>query len=148
MLGALALGAVFFMGRMRSTPAGVNPLAGLLGRGPVYSRNVPGQPNSIAMGAAGGSLLGSIMRTGSPDVVASGGYSGGGVFSDISAYDNAQWAMDGQVNSTLSGPVGLTPGLGSWLGAVGGAQSVFSLPDQTNGNQYAYAGFDDPSNYG
>jgi hypothetical protein len=149
MLGALALGAVFFMGRARAaTTGGVNPLAALLNRGPTYSRNIPGQPNSVAMGAAGGSLLGSILKTGSPDVVASGGYTGGGVFSDIGSYDNAQWAIDGQVASTLTGPVGLMPPASQWYGAVGGPQSQFYLPDQTNSNQYAYAGFDDPSNYG
>ena len=153
LLGALAVGAVFFMGRSRNLGASNTELLNsVLGRGPAYSRNVPGQANNVAMGAAGGAMLGSIMKTGSPDVVASGGYTGGGIplFSDIGAYDNATQGVQSAISGDIAAGAGIPVNYNwsQWMGQVGGAQSQFYLPDQTDPNQNPYAGFDNPNNYG
>lgn len=152
MLGALALGAMFVMGRMRSTSASTGGLLNrVLSGGPMYSRNTGGTAG-FSGGMAGG-LLGSIMRTGSPDVVASGGYTGGGmngVFSDITSYDNATAMVNAQVQGDIAAGAGIPVNYNwsQWLGQVGGPSSQFYLPDQTNPNQNPYAGFDNPANYG
>ncbi|HGO6127508.1 TPA: hypothetical protein ACK3RK_006076 [Burkholderia cepacia] len=66
----------------------------------------------------------------------------------ITSTDNATSALDSQVASTLVGPNALLPDASYWLQKVGGATNVFHLPDQVNPNQEAYAGFDNPDNYG
>ena len=153
MLGALAVGAMFFMSRSRVAGTTASPLRALFG-GTGLARNVGGTSGNAGFlaGAAGG-LVGSITRTGSPDVVASGGYTGGGmngVFSDISSYDNATQAVRSNISGDIAAGAGIPVNYNwsQWLGSVGGAQSQFYLPDQTNPMQNPYAGFDNPDNYG
>ncbi|OJA63806.1 hypothetical protein BGV68_01940 [Burkholderia ubonensis] len=66
----------------------------------------------------------------------------------ITSTDNTQAEMDAQVASTLVGPNALLPDASVWLQKVGGPTNLFHLPDQVNPNQEAYAGFDNPDNYG
>ncbi|PRE65499.1 hypothetical protein C6P96_08550 [Burkholderia multivorans] len=143
LIGGLALAAVFMMGRTRTAAA-----AGTQGARPVRTTGglpwgFTGLPTSRVIGAITGG-------SNSPDLVAGAvpGGSTGGFFSMIDAVDNSSAAVQSQYQSTLSGPVGLTGTGGNWLNAVGGAQSTFYLPDLVNPMQNAYAGFDNPDNYG
>ncbi|MFA8362027.1 hypothetical protein ACEPT7_29595 [Burkholderia ubonensis] len=144
LIGGLAIAAVFMMSRARpAAAAGVQGVAR-----PV--RTTGGLPWGFT-GLPSGRVIGAITGgSNSPDLVAGAtpGGSTGGFFSTIDAVDNASAAVQSQYSPLLSGPVGLTPGGSNWLNAVGGAQSTFYLPDLVNPMQDAYAGFDNPNNYG
>ncbi|KFL54384.1 hypothetical protein JM78_04605 [Burkholderia pyrrocinia] len=143
LIGGLALAAVFMMGRTRTAVAGTQGAAR-----PV--RTTGGLPWGFT-GLPSGRVIGAITGgSNSPDLVAGAmpGGTTGGFFSMIDAVDNASAAVQSQYLPTLSGPVGLIPGPSNWLNSVGGAQSTFYLPDQVNPMQAAYAGFDNPDNYG
>ncbi|KVX90845.1 hypothetical protein WL10_13515 [Burkholderia ubonensis] len=148
LIGGLALAAVFVMGRSRTAMAAGAPVS--IAR-PVRVGNVGGMRNGGFTGLPTGRVIGAIAGgSNSPDLVAGAapGGSTGGFFSMIDAVDNASAAVQSQYLPTLSGPVGLLPGGSNWLNAVGGAQSTFYLPDLVNPMQDAYAGFDNPDNYG
>lgn len=141
MLGALALGA-FVLLRSRTATAGTRAVL------------VPRQGNPAGM-VGGGFFPGNTGRvtnvTGSPDVVAAGGYSNGSTgtfFSDISAYDNANAAVASQVGTDLLLGGGAVPVNYDWSQWNSKQTSQFVLPDLTNSNQNAYSGFDNPNNYG
>lgn len=134
MLGALALGA-FVLLRKRTATAQTRTVA--------TPRTTLGGlfPNA-----------GRVLNvTGSPDVVAAGGYSNGSTgsfFSDISAYDNANAAVANQVSTDMLLGGGAVPVNYDWSQWNSKPTSTFTLPDLTNSNQNAYSGFDNPNNYG
>ncbi|WP_028214721.1 hypothetical protein [Paraburkholderia mimosarum] len=141
MLGALALGAFVLL---RSRTASAMTAAP---RTVLVPRTVGGVSNSGSYAGAGRVLN----VTGSPDVVAAGGYSNGSTgsfFSDIAAYDNANAAVASQVGTDLLLGGGAVPVNYDWSQWNARQTSTFTLPDLTNANQNAYAGFDNPQNYG
>jgi hypothetical protein len=140
MLGALAVGAFVLLrssGAMAATRAVLVP-----------------KTSGTALGSGGffPSNTGRVLNvTGSPDVVAAGGYSNGSTgsfFSDITAYDNANAAVASQISTDLMLGGGAVPVNYDWSQWGTKQSSQFSLPDLTNGNQNAYGGFDNPANYG
>ncbi|WP_175887925.1 hypothetical protein [Burkholderia contaminans] len=149
LIGGLALAAVFVMGRSRTAMAsGVQkqPIAQ-----PIRVGNIGGMRNGGFTGLPTGRVINAIAGgSNSPDLLAGAapGGSTGGFFSTIDAVDNATSAVQAQYVPALTGPSGLIPASSSWLNSVGGAQSLFYLPDQVNPMQDAYAGFDNPDNYG
>lgn len=137
MLGALALGAFVLL---RSRTAGTRTVA---------------VPRQSLGGLSNRGLFPSVGRvtnvTGSPDVVAAGGYSNGSTgtfFSDITAYDNANAAVASQVGTDMLLGGGAVPVNYDWSQWNSRPNSQFTLPDLTNTNQNAYSGFDNPANYG
>ncbi|MBR8141567.1 hypothetical protein KDW46_04225 [Burkholderia vietnamiensis] len=145
LIGGLALAAVFMMGRSRTAMAATSQQPAAR---PV--RATGGLPWGFT-GLPTGRVINAITGgSNSPDLVAGAtpGGSTGGFFSSIVADDNANGAVQAQYVSALTGPSGLLPSGTNWLNSVGGAQSTFSLPDLVNPMQNAYAGFDNPDNYG
>ncbi|WP_175942343.1 hypothetical protein [Burkholderia pyrrocinia] len=144
LIGGLALAAVFMMGRTRTAAA-----AGTQGAArPVRTTGglpwgFTGQPTGRVINAITGG-------SNSPDLVAGAapGGSTGGFFSSIVADDNATGTVQAQYVPALSGPVGLLPNDPRWLGGVSTSPTVFQMPDLLNPMQNAYAGFDNPDNYG
>jgi hypothetical protein len=150
LLGALAVGALFFVSRARTAyAAGTTPRFGF---GPQRIGNVGGMSNGGFTGLMTGSLLGSMLRgSASPDVVLTGGSTGGSTgtfFSDIAANDNANAEVQSQIGTDLLLGGGAVPVNYNWNQWGNTATSTFSLPDLTNPMQDAYAGFDNPANYG
>ncbi|TFE36539.1 hypothetical protein E2553_43205 [Paraburkholderia dipogonis] len=137
MLGALAVGAYVLL---RSRTAMATTVA---------------QPRTVLGGLSNNGLFpsaGAVRNvTGSPDVVAAGGYSNGSTgsfFSDITAYDNANASVASQVGTDLMLGGGAVPVNYDWSQWNTKQSSQFTLPDLTNSNQNAYGGFDNPNNYG
>ncbi|HDR9272438.1 TPA: hypothetical protein QDB24_000454 [Burkholderia vietnamiensis] len=144
LIGGLALAAVFMMGRAR--PATAAGSAGLAR--PV--RTTGGLPWGFT-GLPTGRVIGAITGgSNSPDLVAGAtpGGSTGGFFSMIGAVDNANATVQSDYVSTLAGPDGLLPNDPRWLASVSTSPNVFTMPDMLNPMQTAYAGFDNPNNYG
>ncbi|WP_175751521.1 hypothetical protein [Burkholderia ambifaria] len=142
LIGGLALAAVFMMGRTR-TAAAQQPAAR-----PV--RATGGLPWGFT-GLPTGRVLNAITGgSNSPDLVAGAapGGSTGGFFSAIVADDNATGTVQAQYVPTLSGPVGLLPNDPRWAASVSASPIVFQMTDLLNPMQNAYAGFDNPDNYG
>lgn len=139
MLGALAVGA-FVLLRSRGAVAGT--------RSVLVPRTTVGGLSNSGLFPNAGRVVG---VTGSPDVVAAGGYSNGSTgsfFSDITAYDNANAAVASQVGTDMLLGGGAVPVNYDWSQWNTKQSSLFSLPDLTNSNQNAYSGFDNPANYG
>ncbi|MFB9125933.1 hypothetical protein E2553_33180 [Paraburkholderia dipogonis] len=139
MLGALAVGAYMVL-RSRTVMAAPRTVT---------------QPRTVLGGLSNGGLFpsaGAVRNvTGSPDVVASGGYSNGSTgsfFSDITSYDNANAAVASQISADLMLGGGAVPVNYDWSQWNSRNTSQFTLPDLTNSNQNAYGGFDNPANYG
>jgi hypothetical protein len=115
---------------------------------------MPAKTSGMSVGNGGffPSNSGRVLNvTGSPDVVAAGGYSNGSTgsfFSDITAYDNANAAVASQISTDLMLGGGAVPVNYDWSQWGTKQSSQFSLPDLSNGNQNAYGGFDNPNNYG
>jgi hypothetical protein len=149
LLGALAVGALFLVGRARSAyAAGTTPRFGF---GPQRVGNVGGMSNGGFTGLMTGSLLGSMLRgSASPDLLQAGatGGSTGTFFSDIAANDNANAAVQSQVGTDLLLGGGAVPVNVNWGQWGNQSSSQFTMPDLTNPMQDAYAGFDNPANYG
>lgn len=126
------------------------------------SRTATAAPRTVLVPRTSGTSLGNggffpsnsgrvLNVTGSPDVVAAGGFSNGSTgsfFSDITAYDNANAAVASQVGTDLMLGGGAVPVNYDWSQWNTKQSSTFSLPDLTNSNQNAYGGFDNPANYG
>jgi len=149
LLGALAVGALFVVSRTRAASlAGTTPRFGL---GPQRVGNVGGMSNGGFTGLMTGSLLGSMLRgSSSPDLLQAGatGGSTGTFFSDIAANDNANAAVQSQVGTDMLLGGGAVPVNYNWNQWGNTSTSQFTLPDLTNPMQDAYAGFDNPDNYG
>ena len=144
LIGGLAIAAVYMMSRARTSTA--TGSAGLAR--PV--RSTGGLPWGFT-GLPTGRVINAITGgSNSPDLVAGAtpGGSTGGFFSSIVADDNANGTVQAQYVPALSGPVGLTPNNPNWLASVSTSPTVFTMPDLLNPMQNAYAGFDNPDNYG